>query len=185
MSKKPAAKGGKEEEGPQAPVFDPTTYVALASSEGDRFFLDRNCAKLSRLCKQVLHQYQQDGGVPSNQIEYSIGSATFQVAPELVAAQHAKMAAVMSTSSSADPALDSAVAAAALPDVPTTLSYPLITIHALNTAQLSRAITFMHYKYRYDSEAEKKPSIVFGRSGAVPRGADGIEWAAVAHVLQL
>ncbi|CUF99546.1 Hypothetical protein, putative [Bodo saltans] len=172
MSKKVAAKGAKEEEGPQAPVFDPSTFVALESSDGDCLLLDRNCARLSRLLKQVL----QDPN-PSNQIEYSVSTLTFPIAPELLAKQPVTAATSPDPSTSLEGGADSAA--------PNTLTYPLIKIHALNSEQLSHAVAFMHYKYRYDSEAEKKTSTVFGGSGAVPRGIDGLRWAAVAHILLL
>jgi hypothetical protein len=176
MSKKVAAKGVKEEEGPQAPVFDPSTFVALESSDGDCIFLDRNCARLSRLLKQVL----QDAN-PSDQIEYSVSTITFPIAPELLAKQTAPVTAA--TSPDPSTSLDGVDSC---PPAPSTITYPLIKIHALNTEQLSHAVSFMHYKYRYDGEADKKTTTVFGASGgAVPRGLDGLRWAAVAHVLQL
>ena len=94
MSKKvPGGGKAKEEDGAQAPMFDPSNFVVLESAEGDRFFVDRNCARLSRLCKAAL---QLEGAV-TDTIEFSTRTVSFEPIAELPVHAQQKAAAAASS----------------------------------------------------------------------------------------
>lgn len=163
MSKKQAGKG-KEEEPVVSPAIDPSVFVILESCDGERFFVDRNCARLSRLCRSVLNTLESN--TPTNTIEVCSSIVSYSPTSELVARPDADQqgSAVASSSSSA-------------------LTYPCVRLNFLSSTQLLKAISFMHYKYRFDSEAEKKPQLIFPKGP--PQGRDALEWAAIATMLQL
>jgi hypothetical protein len=105
-------KGGKQTDEPPPPVtVDPNHFVGLESGDGHVFIVDRNCAKISKICKSVL----QNAALPAS------------TGVEVRLAGHSQM--------------------------------PYLTFPFLTAQQLERAIRFMYYKYKNDSEpVESRPA---------------------------
>jgi hypothetical protein len=104
-------KGGKQVDEPPPPVtVDPSYFICLQSGDGHAFVVDRNCAKISKICKGVIQ------------------SLAFPVPPgvEVCMAGNPQM--------------------------------PHVKFTFLTKEQLERAIRFMYFKYRNDSEVMENRS---------------------------
>jgi hypothetical protein len=135
MSKK--AKGHAEEL-VAPPPFDPTVMVRLIASDDYVFYVDRNCARISKVVRNL---------VPAAPSAAAPGAAALTIDTAAAGKQ--------TNSKPAPPGQEVAflvdpASAAAAPD---TLGLATVKFPFLTAKQLETAIKFMCYKYRYDSDA--------------------------------
>lgn len=126
------------------PPIDPQRFVKLVSQDGHVFVVDRECAKVSRVLKNLLATTATPGGTTA-----PMG------ATQPVMVDEAPPMGATTEPARGQPA-DAAAVAAAVVLPPPIASLPTIRF-TVSARLLEKAIQYFYYKNRYDGDPDHRP----------------------------